>query len=94
MNKFHIAHIREQGEDMIIIPLESSFAFKTQHEQFAIKNSLQSCAAAANLKGIVVPVWQEGNVMKFIAPINWHPYYRSLSWNAVIAMRNKTLACH
>ena len=94
MNQYHIAHLHEQGQDMIIIPLDSSFAFKTQHDQLAIKDSLQSCATAANLRGIVVPVWQSGDRMMFIAPPNWHAFFKSISWNWVLAQRNKTLTCN
>lgn len=94
MTQFNIAHIHEQGEDMIIIPLDYHFAQKTQQAQIKIKNSLQVCATAAKLKGIVVPVWQDGNNMMFIAPPNWHTFYKSISWDWVIANLNKTLTCH
>ncbi len=36
MAQYKIAHLREQGQDMIIIPLDNSFEHKTQHDQDAI----------------------------------------------------------
>jgi hypothetical protein len=33
MPNFDVAHIREQGVDLIIIPLQSSFGTKSQEEQ-------------------------------------------------------------
>ena len=94
MTQFNIAHIHEQGVDMIIIPLDHNFARKTKHEQLEIKNSLQICAAAANLKGVVVPVWEDMNRLYFIAPPKWHPFFESLSLGIVNAMCNKVLTCH
>jgi len=93
MAKFKIAHIREQGIDLIIVPLESSFGNKTQREQSEIIASLQVCASSAGLAGTVVPVWREGNSHKFIAPPNWHPFFKSLGWNQIMANINKELTC-
>ncbi len=93
MNKFKIAHLREQGQNMIIIPLENNFEYKTNNEQFEIVDSLQSYASSAGLAGTVVPVWQHGRQMKFIAPQPWHPFFKSLTWNDVIRNLNKELTC-
>ncbi|AEJ02194.1 hypothetical protein Nit79A3_2422 [Nitrosomonas sp. Is79A3] len=94
MSTYEVAHIHEQGQHMIIIPLNSNFAKKTQDDQIKIKNSLQACANDAKLKGVVVPVWKDGNNMMFIAPPNWHAFYKSVSWDWVITNLNKTLTCH
>lgn len=75
MSKYKIAHVKEQGQQMIIIPLDSSFHHKTSDEQSGIKNALQSCASSAGLAGTVVPVWLHGGSMYFIAPQPWHPFF-------------------
>ena len=31
--------------------------------------------------------------MKFIAPTQWHAYFKSLPWNTILANRNKELTC-
>lgn len=93
MNKFKIAHIREQGQDMIIIPLESSFGRKSEQEQSEIIASLQACAIGANLAGTVVVVWKDGNSHRFIAPNKWQPFFKSLPWNNIIRSLNKELTC-
>jgi hypothetical protein len=93
MKRFKIAHIREQGIDLIIVPLDSAFGRKPRHEQSEIIDSLQACATSAALAGTVVPVWQEGNGHRFIAPQNWHPYFESLSWHDIVANINKELRC-
>jgi hypothetical protein len=76
MNRFRIAHIREQGVDLIIIPLDRSFAHKSEDEQHDTIAALQLCAQSAGLRGHVVPVWDTGGGrMAFIAHPNYHPFF-------------------
>lgn len=93
MKKFPIAHIKEQGVDLIIIPLDSSFGRRSERDQSQIINKLQDCASSAKLIGTVVPVWQDGQRMMFIAPNNWHPFFKSLTWSLIQANINKELLC-
>lgn len=93
MARFKIAHIREQGVDLIIVPLDSSFGNKTQSEQSETIASLQLCASSAGLAGKVVPVWREGSSHRFIAPQQWHPFFKSIGWNQIMASINKELTC-
>jgi len=93
MAKFKIAHIREQGVDLIIIPLESSFGHKTDGEQHKTVSALQLCANSAGIAGTVVPVWQEGSGHRFIAPNNWHSFFKSFGWNDILRNINKELTC-
>jgi hypothetical protein len=91
MPTFKIAHIKEQGVDLIIVPLESSFGNLTsqdQHEQIAI---LQAHARAAKLAGTVVPVWDSGGRMAFIAPTQWHPFFQSINLQRVAMSINREL---
>src|SRR5690606_7449640 len=93
VREYKIAHVREQGQQMIIIPLDPDFDRQTPQNQQETVASLQVCASSANLAGTVVVVWQAGNRMKFIAPEQWHPFFRTLPWRNVIANLNKTLTC-
>jgi hypothetical protein len=92
-NKFKIAHIKEQGVDLIIIPLDSSFDYKTQNDQIETVGALQMYASSAGLAGKVVPVWLSGRNMKFIAPPNWHPFFKSISWDFIHMNINRELTC-
>ncbi len=92
-NKYKVAHLLEQGVNIIIVPLDSSFGSKTSSQQEEIIESLQICASSAGLAGGVVPVWQSGSRMNFIAPKNQHAFFKSISWNFIMQNINKELTC-
>ena len=91
MPHFKIAHLREQGQNMIIVPLESSFEHKSDGDQRATIAELQVRARAAGLAGTVVPVWQSGGRMYSIAPRPWRSFFQSLSMQSVMLNVNKEL---
>lgn len=91
--RFKIAHVTEQGVDLIIVPLEPAFNHKSLQQQRQFIGALQGYADEAGLAGTVVPVWQNGGRMQFIAPQGFHPFFRSISWNVVISNLNKELIC-
>jgi len=77
---------------MIIVPLESSFGNRSSDDQQATIADIQKHAIAANLHGLVVPVWDAGSGrMAFIAPHQWHPFFSSLSLQFVFANLNREL---
>lgn len=91
MPNFKVAHLREQGQDMVIVPLDSSFGYKSQQEQSEVIGELQLRSTSAGLRGTVVPVWESSGRMAFIAPRPWHPFFQSLSLPMVYANLNKEL---
>jgi hypothetical protein len=92
MPRFKVAHIHEQGNDMIIIPLESSFGSKSSSDQQLAIGDLQLRARTAGLAGIVVPVWDSGGGrMSFIAPHQWHSFFGSLNLRWVFGNINREL---
>jgi sugar phosphate isomerase/epimerase len=91
---FKVAHIREQGVDLVITPLDTDFGFRTEAEQQRIAAVLQACARTAGLEGIVVPVWNHGDGrMAFLAPREFHPFFRRIDLSFVMANINRTLTC-
>jgi hypothetical protein len=94
MGKFKIAHIREQGVDLIIIPLDRGFGVKTRDEQLKIMEALQRCAIDAGLTGTVVPVWPTGpKTWSFIASPIWHAFFKSFQLEDIVRNLNKELTC-
>jgi len=90
---YKIAHINEQGQDMIIVPVTSSFGSKSQSDQSSFESTIQYCAADAGLKATVCIVWQVGNRFHFAAPNAWHQFFRSINMQWVNANINRTLTC-
>lgn len=82
-----IAHLREQGQDMIIVPL----ARQPDNGQI---NAIQAGAHSAGLRGIVVPVWRSGRTFGFVAPSSWQTFFRSLTWEQIVASLNKQLTIY
>lgn len=77
MTTFKIAHIKEQGQEMIIVPVNPTFGRKSQAEQQEIMDALRFAARSAGLAGTVVAIWADGSRVGFIAPHPWHPFFQS-----------------
>ena len=92
MPRYKVAHLNQQGVDLIIVPLESSFGAQGQQSQNAEHNLLQLKANGAGLKGTVVPVWDNGGGrMGFLAPPNFHPYFQSINLQFVMGNINREI---
>lgn len=94
MATYNVARIREQGVDLIIIEVASTFGFLSNADQARAAASFQTCATAAGLAGTAVLVWDAGSGrMGFWGPRPFHPYLQSLSLLDVGLMLNGTLTC-
>ncbi|WP_316186417.1 hypothetical protein [Bradyrhizobium sp. SZCCHNS30592] len=90
MPKYQVAHIREQGQDMIIFPLEARFGYLSDADKNHELGILESRANAAGLRGAAVAVWDAGGGrMGFMGPQPWHSFLRSISLQFVAANLNK-----
>ena len=90
---YQIAHINKQNQDIIIVPVSPSIGTKSQQQQDTILQTIQSCAFDAGLAGVVCLVWESMNRFNFIAPPQWHPYFKSIDMAYVRSILNKTLTC-
>jgi hypothetical protein len=94
MPKFKVANFREQGVDLVVVFLDSSFDRKSTDEQSDAITALQLCASSAGLPGTLIPVWTVGGNMRFIAPQNWHPFFRTAGIYQVLVQNiNRELTC-
>lgn len=84
MPSYDVAHINEQGQDIIIVPVDSDFGNSPKSEQDLFIVDFQRRCIYAGLRGVVVPVWINfyGN-LGFIAPFEWHPFFQSLTMESV-----------
>ncbi len=94
VQQYDIAHIHEQGVDLIIVPLEASFGLMNNAAQAAITADLQQCATSTGLRGTVVPVWYDGGGrMAFRAPRPWHAFFESTDLFTIGQNINGRLTC-
>jgi hypothetical protein len=90
MPKYKVAHLHEQGQDMIIFPLEAKFGHQTDSDKNHELGILGFRANAAGLRGAAVAVWDAGGgSMGFMGPQQWHPFLKSINLQFVMANLNK-----
>lgn len=95
MAKYKVAHIQEQGQQMIIAPLDPTFHNRTQEDKEDFMDALQIAATSAGLAGAVVLIWRVGRSVHFIAPQPWHPFFRSQGiYETVLANINKEITIY
>lgn len=92
MATFNVAHIREQGQDMIIVPMDHRFDQQSQNVQRRTIDELQVRSNSAGLRGTVVAVWETaGGHTKFIAPRPWHRFFQGIDLGWVMANVNRQI---
>lgn len=92
MPRYRVTHLRREGQDMIIVPLDKSFGAKSEQDKKAFIAQLQAYAGSAGLAGLVIPVWEGRSGMNFIAPTPWHPFFQSIGMGYVMENINRELA--
>lgn len=78
MPAYEVAHIREQGQNMLLFPLASAFGQRNQSDQGAILSELERRAHAAGLAGRAAAVWESGGRTHTLGPRNWSGFLRSI----------------
>jgi|SRR5438552_5101144 len=93
MPTFQVAHLRREGQDVIIVPVDRSFGKRSPTEQARIQEAFQRSAAAAEMAGVVVPVWEDASGrMAFRAPPPWHDFFKSIDMVYVATALNRSLS--
>jgi hypothetical protein len=93
MPTYKVAHINEQGQDMIIFPLEAKFAHLTQSDKEQELAALGFQANRPGLRGAAVAAWDAGGgSMGFIGPQQWHQFLQSINLRFVLANLNKEIS--
>ena len=93
MATFDVVHVKEQGQDLIIVLVAPAFEYEPAAKQQALITTLTACAHQAGLAGTVVPVWRKGATFGFLAPNPWHAFFRSLTPALLAANVNTKLTC-
>lgn len=91
--EYDVAAYREQGVDLLVIPMQSGFGDLSQSDENLGRDALQICASKAGLSGTVVPVWESGLGFYFLAPARWKDYFSSIDMSYVEQRVNEKLTC-
>jgi hypothetical protein len=93
MPTFQVAHLQRDGQDVIIVPVDRSFGKRSPSEQARIQEAFQRSAAAVDMAGVVVPVWEDATGrMAFRAPPPWHDFFKSIDMVYVATALNRSLS--
>lgn len=92
MPSIKVAQLHEQGQDMVIVIMESSFAGASPAQQEATIGQLQARAKASNLKGAVAMVWDANGKMDYLVPQPWHNFFSSITLDDVRSRINAEIA--
>lgn len=91
---FEVAHFRHQGQDIILIVVDASFARKSSSDKQKTYAALQACASSAGLAGTVALAWNAGSGrMEFYGPSAWNRFLASLDPYTVATNINRKLTC-
>lgn len=91
MPSFKVAHIREQGQDMLLFPLSGNFGMKGPKDQDKVLAELQARAKAAGLSGRAVAVWEIGGRTYSVGPDPWKRFLSSISMAYVLKKVNTSI---
>jgi hypothetical protein len=87
MATFDVAHINEQGFNLVI-------AFVNGPVSDDMQLRLQRCAKAAGLVGTVVPAWNDGlGTWQYRAPLDMLVVLGMADWDKIVASINGQLSC-
>ena len=94
METYRAAVIEYRGDFVLLVPVDSAFAHKSDEEQQTSIEALQESAVAQGLKGEVVPVWNAGGgKIHYRAPRHWMRYCRTITLNGVENKINAEFSC-
>jgi hypothetical protein len=91
MPSIPVAHLHEQGQDMIVVIMDKSFARAAPPHQEATIGQLQALAKLNGIKGTVAMVWDDHGKMDYLAPQPWHEFFMSITLEDVRARLNAEL---
>lgn len=92
MPTFKVAHLCEQGQNVLLFPLDKSFGYKAPADQHSILEELEDRAHASGLAGSAAAFWESGGRTHFLGPKPWQSFLRSISIRNVLANVNKSIS--
>lgn len=91
MPKFPVAHLKEQGQDLVVIFVSSAMRYKTLQERQATLEDFQASSLAAGLAGTAALAWEFGSRLEYFCAPAFQTFFSSLSYEDLTANINRTL---
>lgn len=89
-NQCRIAHVRESGLDLVLVPFEAGFGFLSPEDQQQAIDAIRKTTILAGLKGEVIPIWPtDDDGTSFLAPESHHSVVQNISMDFVRANLNR-----
>lgn len=92
MPSFDVAHVYEQGQNMLLFPLDRKVGFKTLDQQRAILHELEDRAHGAGLAGQAAIFWEGNGRTHFLGPKAWRNFLGSIGMSDVLASVNRSIS--
>ncbi len=89
MQNFKVAHVNEQGQDLVIVFVSDQVQFRSSQEKDSLLASLQICASSAGLRGAVVLLWRNG----VWCDRRFHAFFASVPYANLVRAINRELTC-
>jgi hypothetical protein len=90
--RYSVAHIYEQGQDMLIFPLDREVHHWTSEQQNELLAELEWRANDAGLAGSAVIVWEYGNRFYYLGPRLWSSFLGSIDMRWVRRNLNREIS--
>lgn len=93
MPRLKLAHLREQGQNMLLFPLDGGrIHHKTNTQKAELLAELEARAHAAGLAGTAALVWDYGGRTHTYGPKQWQGFLRSISTQMVLMNVNQEIS--
>lgn len=90
MQRFKVAHIHEQGEDLVIVFVADQLEFFSADQKNQILGAVQLCSRSAGLRGTVALLWSRG----VWCEKRLHRFFSSVPFEILYSNINKELTCN
>lgn len=93
--RLEVAHFEISDIKLVIVFVDPALVENTTAlDQQRICGALETCAARQNLRGAVVPVWQDRyGRTQFIASAEQHPFFQVTAFSQLKAQVNSAVDC-
>lgn len=92
MPDYDVAHLCEQGQDMLLFPLDGTIHNRSDREKADVLDELERRAHAAGLAGRAAILWDYGGSGYSYGPREWQSFLQSIDTGWVWQQVNRNIS--